>query len=365
MIEAIAEAASGFFDASKVSRQKKDALFELATRICSLAADARSSEKAIEKAAETERRKALKAGLEILATGADPEAFDRAFAQAEPKEWDDDPGSELEWLLVRAGLRGIAADEHYSVVMRRMTAFLGGEYYDKAEDWLSDRAKRRRAKGESLVFPGELPDVIRILAMDKRNLERVLRAAGHEISAAALAGCPQESMDLARPLYGKIGAAALEDDAARMRVHLSSDEIEQAQAAFLEVLRNLDERGELHLGPEDELVADPAYVATITKAILGIDQAIIKGAFRQAEGALVATAMQGMEPEAHDHILGALSKKETKRILDAIDEADPLPKRAVQGAGKLLAERLFEAASAAKAPKATLERLAAVRDWES
>jgi flagellar motor switch protein FliG len=201
--------------------------------------------------------------------------------------------------------------------------------------------------------------------MDKRNLERVLRAAGHEISAAALAGCPQESMDLVRPLYGKIGAAALEDDAARMRVRLSSDEIEQAQTAFLEVLRNLDERGELHLGPEDELVADPAYVAAITKAILSLDQTIIKGAFRQAEGALVATAMQGMEPEAHDHILGALSKKETKRILDAIDEADPLPKRAVQGAGMRLAERLFEAAAAAKAPKAVLEHLAAVRDWGS
>jgi hypothetical protein len=358
MIEAIAEAASSFFDASKVSRQKKDALFELATRICALSADARSSEKAIEKAAEVEHRKILKTGLGILTTGADPEAFDRAFAQAKPKDGADDPGSEFEWLFVRAGLRGIAADEHYSVVMRRMTAFLGSEYYDKAEDWLSDRAKRRRAKGESLVFPGELPDVIRILAMDKRNLERVLRAA-------ALAGCPQESMDLARPLYGKIGAAALEDDAARMRVHLSSDEIEQAQAALLEVLRNLDERGELHLGPEDELVADPAYVAAITKAILGVDQTIIKKAFRQAEGALVATAMQGMEPEAHDHILGALSNKETKRILDAIDDADPLPKRAVQGAGKLLAEKLFEAAAAVKAPKATLERLAAVRDWGS
>jgi hypothetical protein len=365
MIEAIAEAASCFFDASKVSRQKKDALFELAARIGVLAADTRSSDKAIEKAAAIERRKALKAGLEILATGADPEAFDRAFAQSKHRDADGDPGSELEWLLVRAGLRGIADDEHYSIVMRRMTAFLGAEYYDKAEEWLSDRAKRRRAKGESLVFPGELPDVIRILAMDKRNLERVLRAAGHEISAAALAGCPQESMDLVRPLYGKIGAAALEDDAARMRVRLSSDEIEQAQTAFLEVLRNLDERGELHLGPEDELVADPAYVAAITKAILSLDQTIIKGAFRQAEGALVATAMQGMEPEAHDHILGALSKKETKRILDAIDEADPLPKRAVQGAGMRLAERLFEAAAAAKAPKAVLEHLAAVRDWGS
>jgi hypothetical protein len=365
MTEEIARAAVAFIDASKLSRQKKDALFELATRIGSLAADSRTSDKAITKAAAAERRKSLKAGLEILETGAEGETFDRAFAQSMPKGSDAEPGTQLEWLMVRSGLRGIAADEHYSIVMRRMTAFLGDEYFDKAEAWLTDRAKKRRPKGESLVFPGELPDVIRILAMDKRNLERVLRVSGREIAAAALAGCPQESMDLARPLYGKIGSAALEDDAARMRAHLSSDEIEQAQAAFLEVLRSLDERGELSLGPEDELVADPAFVAALTKAVLGLEVSIIKGAFRQAEGALVATAMQGMEPEAHDRILGALSKKETKRILDAIDDADPLPKRAVQGAGKLLAERLFEAAAAAKAPKAALEALAAVRDWGS
>jgi hypothetical protein len=73
--------------------------------------------------------------------------------------------------------------------------------------------------------------------------------------------------------------------------------------------------------------------------------------------------MQGMEPEAHDHILGSLSKREIKRILDAIDYSDPLPRRAVQGAGKLLASRLFEAAAAAKAPRPILEHLAAIRDW--
>jgi hypothetical protein len=73
--------------------------------------------------------------------------------------------------------------------------------------------------------------------------------------------------------------------------------------------------------------------------------------------------MQAMEPEAHDRILAALPKKEIKRILSAIDNADPMPRRAVQGAGQALSERLFEAAAAAKAPRAALERLAIVRDW--
>jgi hypothetical protein len=363
LIRAIAEAARDSLDASKVSRQKKDALFELAARIAVLAEQIRASQHAAAKAAAVEKRKPLKVGLELLASGAGSEQVYRGFAAAiqRPKA---DPGAELEWVLVRSALKGIADDEHYSVIMRRMTAYLGPEYFDKTEGWLLDKVKRRKNRDESLVVPGELPDVIRILAMDKRNLERALHASGRDIATAALAGCPQESMDLARPLYGKIGAAALEDDVARLRSRLSGDEISQAQATFLEVVRSLEERGEFRLGPEDELSADPEFVAALTKAVLGLDSSLIKSAFRSAEGALVATAMQGMQPTAHDRILEALSKKEIKRILDAIDDADPLPRRAVQGAGKELAARLFEAAAAAKAPRPALERLAAVRDWE-
>jgi hypothetical protein len=363
MIRAIVDASRGFLDTPMVSRQKKDALFELATRIGVIAEQARLSDTALAKAATAERRKMLKIGLEILASGADRENLDRGFAKAVPRP-ESDPGAELEWLVVRAGLRGIAADEHYSIIMRSMTAFLGFEYFDKAELWLTEQTRRRKNRTESLVVPGELPDVIRILAMDKRNLERTVRAAGRDIMAASLAGCPQESLDLVRPLYGRIGAAALEDDATRLRSRLSGDEIAQAQATFLEVLRNLEERGELRLGPEDELVADPAFVAALTRAILGLDSGVIRSAFRASEGALVATAMQGMEPEAHDHILEVLSKKEMKRILDSVDDTDPLPRRAVQGAGKELAARLFEVATAAKAPKSALLWLATVRDWE-
>jgi hypothetical protein len=363
LIAAIADASKDRIDLSKVSRQKKDALFELAARIGLLAEQNRSSSGAVAKAAASERRKALKAALDLVAAGADAESLALSLEAYVPRPRGD-PGAELEWMLVRAGARGIAADEHYSVVMRRMAAFLGWEYFDKAEAWLTERAKRRKSRPESLVVPGELPDVIRILAMDKRNLERALRASGRDITAAALAGCPQESVDLARPLYGKIGAAALEDEAAHLRSKLSGDEISQAQTAFLEVVRSLEERGELRLGAEDELSADPAFVAALTKAVLGVDSSVLKSAFRGAEGLLLATAMQGMEPIAHDRILETLSKREIKRILDAIDDSDPLPRRAVQAAGKELATRLFESAGEAKAQRAALERLAAVRDWE-
>jgi hypothetical protein len=359
----MAEASRCVLDLRKVSRQKKDALFELAARVALLAEASRSSSSAIARAAASERRRALKAGLELVAAGCEVEDLERRLAAAVPRP-ESDHGALMEWETCLAGLRGIAGDEHYSVIMRRMTAFLGPEYFDKAEAWLLEKAKRRRGRADSLVVPGELPDVIRMLAVDKRNLERALRSCGRDASAAALAGCPQESMELVRPLYGKIGSAALEDDSSYLRSKLSGDEIEQAQAAFLEVVRSLEERGELRLGDEDELSAAPGFVVALTKAVLGMDSNAIRSAFKSAGGALVATAMQGMEPEAHDRILESLTKKDIRRILNAIDDSDPLPRKAVHGAGKELAARLFETAAAAKAPRSVLERLAAARDWE-
>lgn len=362
MIRALIEAYRALAEPPKASRQKKDALFELATRICAIAEQSRTASSALSRAAAKEKRKALKVGLELLASGVDAEGIGPAFAAACPPPRED-PGAYLEWLVVRSALLGMAAYEHYSVIMHRMAAYLGPEYFDKADAWLEERAKRRKNRGESLVIPGDLPDVIRALALDRRDLELAFRAVSRDIAAAALAGCPQENADIVKPLYGRIGAAALEDDAAFLRSRLSGDEIAQAQAALLEVVRGLDERGEVALRTRDELSADPGFVAALTRAILGLEGPAIKAACRASEGALLAAAMQGMEPAAHDKILGSITKKDMKRVLDAIDDTDPLPREAVERAGMELAARLAQAAAATTAPKAALEALAAVRDW--
>jgi hypothetical protein len=135
MNRAIIEASRPPLAADKVSRQKTDALFELAARIGLLAEQSRSSQTVLAKAAASERRKSLKTGLELVAAGADGEAIDRGIAAAAPRP-EADPGASLEWMLVRAGMRSIAADEHYSVAMRRMTAYLETSYFEKAEAWL-------------------------------------------------------------------------------------------------------------------------------------------------------------------------------------------------------------------------------------
>jgi len=364
MIRSLASAAPP----PKASRQKKDALFELAARAAIAAEQARSGGvAAVEKAAKAESRRYLRTGLELVASGIDVEAIDLAFAAAQASAAAStaagDGGPELELRLSLVAVKGIASGEHPYVLMRRMTARLGSEYFEKAESWILERIRRRRVRGDSLVVPGDMPDVVRSLALDKAGLERAIRTAGRDVTAAALAGCPQESVDLAKPLFGKIGGAVLEDDAAYLRSRLSGDEIAQAQSAFLDVVKGLEEGGDLVLGEADSVDEDPAFVAELTRSILGLDAATIKAALRASDGRLLAAAMQGMEPAAHNRILQALPNKDARRILDAIDEADPLPRGAVRSAGRQVASLLLAAAKAKKALKPALERLAAIRDW--
>ena len=101
---------------ASVSRQKKDALFELACRIALLAEEVRANgeAKTLAKAAEAERRKCLRFGLEILAGGADAEALDQAFEaepsmtalekQWEPKRSDTSVSGAAELLMIRDSL---------------------------------------------------------------------------------------------------------------------------------------------------------------------------------------------------------------------------------------------------------------------
>ena len=364
MIRALASLGAAEWEFPRASRQKRDALFEVAARIALVAERSRAFEReALAEAAMVESRRPLRIGLELAAGGAGAEAIKAAFA-ANPAFIHPEPGEALELIVTLVGLKGLLAREHPYALMRRMSARLGPEYFDKTEAWISSRLKRRHYRAEQLVVPGELPDLIRSLALDPRSLERCLRAAGRDLAAAAMAGCPQESLDLAKPVFGRIGGVILEDDAAHLRSRLSGDEIAEAQAAFIEIIRSLDEGGQLRLGEEVDFSADPGFVAMLTRAVLSLDDRVLKAAFRGIDGKLLATAMQGMEPSAHDRILGALAKRDERRLLDAIDDADPLPGTAIQDAGKKLALRLIAAAKAAAAPREALDRLTQVKNWE-
>ncbi len=347
-----------------VSRQKKDALFDLACRVALLSEGTRGeSSKAFAAAARTETRKSLRYGLELLAAGVDSETLASAY-EPEAVLQELDAGTRLEFAMLKAGLAAIAEREHPFLVLRRMSAFLGYEYFDKASAWMAERVRKRRSKAQNLLVPGELPDVVRTLALDGVSLERALRAAGRSLASAALAGCPQESIDLAKPAFGKIGGAVLEDDAGYLRTRLSGDEISQAQSAFLEVVQGLEAGGEVEVVEEEELYNDPAYVKELSLAVTGLDDKSLKLLLKDAEDRELATAMQGMEPQAHERILGLLPKKARLKLLDAIDAAVLLPRREIEEAGRRLALRVLEGAARTSTLSAeAAERFARIRDW--
>jgi hypothetical protein len=372
MIQALATADWPRWKAAPISRQKKDALFDLACKLAGLAEIARANDNpGLAAAAKNERRKALRFGLEILADGGDAESLDLAF-ELEPSFRDLDAGARLELTIVLKGLISIAAREHPFVTLRRTTACLGPDYFEKAEAWLRDRIRKRKRRNQPLLVPGELPDVIRTLAVDGAALERALRAGGRALASAAIAGCPQESVDLASPRFGDIGGAVLADDAFYLRGKLSGDEIAQAQSAFLDVLHGLEEEGEVEIPEEEELYGDPDFVRELTRAVLTVDEKCLKAALRGIEARLLAMAMQGMEPAAHERILGLLTKKEERRVLDAIDAMILLPRKDIEEAGRALAGTLLDALERAGRTTASAtgdaagefrERLAAIRDW--
>lgn len=347
-----------------VSRQKKDALFELACRMALIADKARQGDHAaLTAAAAVERRKALRFGLELLADGAEAEALDQAF-DLDPAFRELEAADALELAVTRKGLFSIAAREHPFVALRRTSALLGTEYFEKAEAWMRAGIKKRKRRNQPLLVPGDLPDLVRTLAVDGTSLERALRAGGRSLSAAALAGCPQESLDLAAPAFGPIGGAILADDAFYLRGKLSGDEIAQAQSAFLDVVHGLEEGGEVELFEEEQLYGDPAFVAELSRAVISVDDKPLKAWCKSLDARLLAMAMQGMEPAAHEQILGLLTKKEENRVLDAIDAMILLPRREIEEAGRSFAGGLLSALELLHLASAeTLQRLAKVRDW--
>jgi hypothetical protein len=346
-----------------VSRQKKDALFELCCRVALIAERSRQTEGAsIAEDVLIERRKQLRYGLELVAAGSDAEGIELAYRHTGVEL---DPGTRLELATIRAGLLAIVAGEHPSRVFRRMTAFLGCEYFDKASEWLVGKLGRKRKKSQqSLLVPGDLPDLVRSLSLDPRSLERTMRQAGWDLSAAALAGCPQESVDLVAGFFGPIGAATFEDDASFLRSRLSGDDIGQAQADFMGVVKELEAGGELELGPEDEFASDPDFVHELTRAVMALDDRSLRDVFREGDSRILALAMQGLEPVAHERILGLLPSRYVRRLLDAVDDAAILPRREVLLAGKTLATAVLAQAALRKAARTEgIESFERIRDW--
>ena len=127
MIRALASLGAAEWEFPRASRQKRDALFEVAARIALVAERSRAFEReALAEAAMVESRRPLRIGLELAAGGAGAEAIKAACA-ANPAFIHPEPGEALELIVTLVGLKGLLAREHSYALMRRMSARLGPE----------------------------------------------------------------------------------------------------------------------------------------------------------------------------------------------------------------------------------------------
>lgn len=333
-----------------VSRRKKTAIFEVAARLTLIAEKSRlGGPEVLRNSALLERRKQLKLGLDLCARGMRHESIDAAFRKPAFAR-SEDPGERLETLVIRAGIHALSEGDHPFLIFRKMTAFLGLEFYAKSNDWLAARiTRRRKSRTEELIVPGDLPDVIRELAKDRILFERVIRTTGRDIMSASLAGCPRESLQLIKPVFGKVGGTILEDNMLFLKSRLSTEEIAAAQSTFLEIERTIHNQKQIQdaSGPEtSQAQTDSAnihYIRELTRIILDIEDRPLKIALSGTEARTLAAAMQGMEPAGHERILSSLGKRDEKRLLDALDNLDLLETPEIQRAATQVLARLSEA----------------------
>ena len=335
LTERLLDPGTGNYSLLEVSRRKKTALFDVAARFSLTVEKAMQGPSTdpeswnmsvIAQAAETESRKPARAALNLLASRTHPEAVWPSLMARHALRLDDQ-GDRLEAEMVAAGAIAALRGLHPFIVMRVMASRLGQEYQEHATEWIQDRLRRRKIPPEQLIVPGELPELLDEIAADPTLLELALRAAGRDMAAAALSGCPEEYIRAARASFGRIGGAVLGDAVRAYRARLSTDEIADAQAAFAELIHALREDRELRAPeqvaePEPETTLDPSLMEDLSDLILELDPKTLKSVIAPLSAPRAAALLQTMSPAARDRTLALAGSMKERRIINALEDME-------------------------------------------
>lgn len=349
-------AAEGTFILLDVSRRKKTALFDLAARFCLTVEKAMQGPTSdpdswniavIAQAAEAESRKSARAALGLLASRAHPETVWPALVARNALRFEDQ-GDRLEAEMVAAGAMAALRGVHPFVLMRVMASRLGQEYQAHASEWITDRLRRRKTPAEQLIVPGDLPELLDEISADPTLLELALRAAGREMSAAALSGCPDEHIKAAKACFGRIGGAVLGDSIRSYRARLSTDEIADAQAAFSELIRALKADRDLRVPVKEsdddaESLLDPDLVEDLSDLILELDQKLLKSIIAPISASRLAVLFPTMSPAARDRILKESGTMKESRIINALEDMDQMGIHELTREAQSFAQRVLAA----------------------
>ena len=182
-----------------------------------------------------------------------------------------------------------------------------------------------------------------------------------------MAGCPKETIDYLKSLaYSTLGGILLDSDIRIARNRLSSEELSDAQNAFLELLTSFQDESALASGREEDnwpMDVDEDLVSDISNLILELDEHVLRSVVSALDPKLAASLIQAMEPIAHDRLFSSIASNKSKKILDALEASTQLSTNELTRRAQIFAQKvLSEIAPRNKTLGKSLPLPAKVRD---
>jgi hypothetical protein len=328
---------------SALSQRKRLFLLEMAKRFETAVETAQKAGKdSYLSSMSEEKRKPIKLAFSLLASLTQITQIRSAFVSAGLLS-SNDFGDRVESEMIILGTEQAVKTVHPYVILQTMSSFLGLEAVKSAEEWLVDKVRHRKVRIDELIIPGDMPDILAHYSHLKGQLEHGIRTAGMELSAAALAGCPRENIAAVKKLFGTIGGAIFEDSLLLARNRLSSDELADAQNAFLELLRTSEISDSKTVDSEqtDYKTIDKDMSRDLTDLVLELDPKVLKTIASGMAPTDLASLLQGMEPLAHDRVLSLLGTIRENRVIDALESSAPLDDISLLREAQIFAQRVL------------------------
>jgi len=291
-----------------------------------------------------EKKKLHKFAYSLIASASPSDSVRQAFVAA-GLCGNTPPQEDFEAEMIIAGTELALKNAHPIVIMRTMTAFLGFSVFDLVEKWLIENFNSDKNEDEELIIPGDLPDIVPGKNTSPGSISQAVRLAGPQLMAATLAGCPGQTIEYIKSLaYTPLGQILIDWDIRNARSKFSSEELTDAQNAFIELLTSFRTEPNPDMGSEAEewlMDVDEGLVSDISNLILELDEHVLKSVVSAMNPKLAASLIQAMEPIAHDRLFSCIASSKSKKILDALENSVPLSNNELTRRAQIFAQKIL------------------------
>lgn len=332
-----------------LSKRKTDLLLELAKRfIVAIEHFKETGKESLLTAIRDEKRKTLKFSYSLIASSTPPDYIRQAFASAGLMNTSS-PQDICESEMIIAGTVLSLKNTHPIIIMQSMTAFLGFSVFDEVEAWLLENSSQNQEAEEELIIPGDMPEILLSKTKTPGEIEQAVHLAGPQLVAAAFAGCPQEVIEFLKTIaFSQLGSILLDSEIKDARNRLSSEELADAQNAFLELLGSMHDAMPPAIETEEKKWAsniDKELVSDISNLILELDEKVLKTVVSNLDPKIIASLIQAMEPVAHDRLFSSIAASREKKILDALETSVPQNSIDLTREAQLFAQKILSTVS--------------------